>query len=245
MHRFFLLVKADLDALERRWRKKLENQQRDTAKKAAAAAAAAAAAGRNHFGTNSRPHPPGGLHSLATEPGTGRAPLRSGHNEVTRTASWLDRANAILSNQPRSNGSLAHVGTAADPTSRMTPGVTTTTVQQLSTPTITQPPSEIESQMKEVQQLIHEGPIIKQTTAGLTTLLNKNGTPHSSPSESHNREEMQEMSQTSRSPGSSPPRDKRARRLSGAEDAEALVDFLNSVRASAAAAAAASQSPPG
>ena len=76
------------------------------------------------------------------------------------------------------------------------------------------PSDEIESQMKEVQQLIHEGPTIKKATAGLQ--------------QGHLSVDLS---------GSFEPADKRmrtdssAKSLSGAEDAEALVGFLNSVRA--------------
>lgn len=191
-------------------------QQRESAKKAAASAAAAAAAasGRGHFHTPTT-QPPSAPQTQALG-----NPQHLNQNIVTRTASWLDRANAILSTgqngtsqpvrqiQPAVNGSQDHAQA----------------VRSL-------PATEIEDQMKEVQRLIHEGPIIQQTTAGLPQLLDQ---PNAMPSHSY---------QTSASGHESPqpPVDKRARHMndaeitSGAADAEALVGFLNSVRAAAAA----------
>eukprot|EP00548_Thalassiothrix_antarctica_P002400 CAMPEP_0194144494 /NCGR_PEP_ID=MMETSP0152-20130528/13544_1 /TAXON_ID=1049557 /ORGANISM="Thalassiothrix antarctica, Strain L6-D1" /LENGTH=611 /DNA_ID=CAMNT_0038844375 /DNA_START=157 /DNA_END=1992 /DNA_ORIENTATION=- len=207
-------AQAELDALERRWRRRLEMQQRESAKKAAASAAAAAAAasGRTHFHASNLP---------ASNPVIGLSNNRQSNiaqnlqqSLVTQTASWLDRANAILSagrtvskqpeSQPPLSGSHDHARA----------------VKSL-------PQKEIEDQMKEVQRLIHEGPIIQQTTAGLPHLL-ENSSSHTLPQP------------TIPSTGEDEPADKRLRRTSkndhsGAEDAEALVGFLNSVRAAAAA----------
>jgi hypothetical protein len=72
---------------------------------------------------------------------------------------------------------------------------------------------EIMTQMQEVERLIHEGPSIQQTSVGLSHIVD-----HQAP--------------TSGSPPPIEPADKRLR--TGAEDAEALVGFLRSVRASAA-----------
>ncbi len=71
---------------------------------------------------------------------------------------------------------------------------------------------EIMTQMQEVERLIHEGPSIQQTSVGLTHAVDPQG--------------------TATSPPVVEPADKRLR--TGAEDAEALVGFLRSVRASAA-----------
>jgi hypothetical protein len=71
---------------------------------------------------------------------------------------------------------------------------------------------EIMTQMQEVERLIHEGPSIQQTSVGLTNAMDSQG--------------------TASSPPVLEPADKRLR--TGAEDAEALVGFLRSVRASAA-----------
>jgi hypothetical protein len=73
--------------------------------------------------------------------------------------------------------------------------------------------SDIESQMHEVQRLIHEGPIIQQTSAALPSML----------------EQAEERAATS-----SPEPEPADKRLRTAEDAEALVGFIRSVRASAA-----------
>lgn len=71
---------------------------------------------------------------------------------------------------------------------------------------------EIMTQMQEVERLIHEGPSIQQTSAGFPRIVDHQATTTSSPPVE--------------------PADKRLR--TGAEDAEALVGFLRSVRASAA-----------
>eukprot|EP00547_Thalassionema_nitzschioides_P009435 CAMPEP_0194227504 /NCGR_PEP_ID=MMETSP0156-20130528/42892_1 /TAXON_ID=33649 /ORGANISM="Thalassionema nitzschioides, Strain L26-B" /LENGTH=514 /DNA_ID=CAMNT_0038959987 /DNA_START=1212 /DNA_END=2756 /DNA_ORIENTATION=- len=189
-------AQAELDALERRWRRRLEIQQRESAKKAAASAAAAAAAatGRSHFSTST---------------GNVQAPQSQNlpQNLVTKTASWLDRANAILS-----AGQFPRRVPESHPSS--------SSGQDHARAVKALPQHELEDQMKEVERLIHEGPIIQQTTAGLPHLLEQanQGPP---------KPELE-------------PADKRLRRCttndrSGAEDAEALVGFLNSVRAAAAA----------
>eukprot|EP00540_Astrosyne_radiata_P019888 CAMPEP_0116867836 /NCGR_PEP_ID=MMETSP0418-20121206/26846_1 /TAXON_ID=1158023 /ORGANISM="Astrosyne radiata, Strain 13vi08-1A" /LENGTH=585 /DNA_ID=CAMNT_0004503707 /DNA_START=454 /DNA_END=2211 /DNA_ORIENTATION=+ len=213
-----LPLQTELDALERRWRRRLEMQQRESAKKAAASAAAAAAAasGRNHLNSTS-------THVPTTAPQ--QAPVVTSspqlkQNAVARTASWLDRANAILSPG----------GTeAAAPLARNKSHVSTDTSDHAQA-VRSLPPQEIEDQMKEVQKLIHEGPIIQQTTAGLPHLL------EARPKTTHPENNMRGHSlANSEEDVFDLPRDKRPRRLSGAEDAEALVGFLNSVRASAAA----------
>lgn len=157
---------AELDALERRWRRRLEMQQRESAKKAAASAAAAASvviSGENHV------YPP-------IQPNNKTLAPRS----ITKTASWLDRANTVLA-APQEQARAA-------------------------------PKTTIENQMKEVQRLIHEG---KQTTSFI-----------------HD----QQVNSPPQLQDPSKPLDKRPRRHSGAEDAEALVGFFNSVRAAAATA---------
>jgi hypothetical protein len=74
--------------------------------------------------------------------------------------------------------------------------------------------SEIMSQMQEVQRLLHEGPTIQKSSADLPDMMDK---------------------ARSKSGSSSPPVEPADKRLrTGAEDAEALVGFLRSVRASAA-----------
>jgi hypothetical protein len=181
-------------------------QQRESAKKAAASAAAAAAAasGRSHFHASSSQPPVVVSQSQAVG-----NPQHLQQNLVTRTASWLDRANAILATgQSGPSQPISQVQAPVDGSSDHAQAVRSL------------PTKDIEDQMKEVQRLIHEGPIIQQTTAGLPHVLDQSPSGANSPSR--------------------PPVDKRARRLSGEEtsgaaDAEALVGFLNSVRAAAAA----------
>jgi hypothetical protein len=151
----------------------------------------------------------------------------SGHQAqqtaVTQTASWLDRANAILS----SNSDAIQ----AVPPRLVPPDVSTDQSRVGAVDSL--PQQEIEDQMKEVQRLIHEGPIIQRTTAGLPHLLEQQGVE----SRGGQRKVTEDLWQEP--PG--PPVDKRPRTSSGgqdssgAEDAEALVGFLNSVRANAEA----------
>ena len=80
------------------------------------------------------------------------------------------------------------------------------------------PRSEVMSQMAEVQKLLSEGSNMQRTSAELTHLVDQTG------------EAVGSNSGTESPPPE--PADKRLR--TGAEDAEALVGFLRSVRASAA-----------
>lgn len=146
-------------------------QQRESAKKAAAAAVAV---GR-------------GLQDGSYEP-TGKGSSRA--NVVTRTASWLDRANVLLSEQT-STDAESYIDEAVD----------------------------IQVQMQEVQRLIHEGPIIQQSSADLPEMIDQ---------------AEQEAIAIASAAAEVEPADKRMRT---AEDAEALVGFLRSVRASAASGA--------
>lgn len=114
------------------------------------------------------------------------------NNVVTQTASWLDRAKSVLQ-EPSSSAS------ADTPDSGY-----------------------LQSQIQEVQRLIHEGPAIQQTTVGLSTILD-----HSQDEE----DDDEEVEIASPANSDTEPADKRLRT---AEDAEALVGFLRSVRASAA-----------
>lgn len=143
---------AELEQLEMRWRTRLEMQQRESAKKAAATAAAA----------------------------NGARCTRE--NVVTRTASWLDRAESVLKH-PSDNGDA-------------------------------EKPVDIKYQMQEVERLIHEGPSIQETSAGLPDML---------------FEAQQRASSGSPDPEHT---DKRLRTAN--QDAEALVGFLRSVHASEA-----------
>mmetsp|Transcript_2635 Transcript_2635/g.7563 ORF Transcript_2635/g.7563 Transcript_2635/m.7563 type:complete len:481 (-) Transcript_2635:295-1737(-) len=206
-------AQAELDALERRWRRRLEMQQRESAKKAAASAAAtnAAITGGRHSSPQTQPMIQGVPVALLSA-GVSTADANAsqiGQNVVTQAASWLDRANAIL--RGASFQGLTPSASSETSTARAaTPSASST------------PDAEIESEMKEVQRLIYEGPQIQKTAAGLPGLLSNGQRSNRSPSEG---------------PPSPPePADKRMRTggtISGAEDAEALVGFLRSVRAAA------------
>jgi hypothetical protein len=186
-------LKAELDALERRWRRRLDVQQRDAAKKAASSVRSNSQAA----------HAPAPTSRIST------SYLKD--TIVTRTASWLDRANAILAVGNDGNHQFTETSTLD--------------VKSL-------PVEDIEDQMKEVQRLIHEGPIIQKTTVGLPRLIDLSSDPQSSHDPQKTDQVEGEFLHT--------PLDKRPRRLSdhnlsGNEDAQALVGFLNSVRAAAAA----------
>lgn len=195
-------AQAELDALERRWRKRLELQQRESAKKAAASAAAVNASpqtGRGHFVQGV---PVALLGAPVIQP-----------NVVTQTASWLDRANAILKGAKIEGGTISGSDSSSNGKN-----------------TFDSPSSnEIENQMREVQRLIYEGPIIQQTAAGLPQLLTYDGSDGPSV-----RNGVSNSSNQSVPSGRA---DKRPRRtsLSGEEAAEALLGFSRSVPASAAA----------
>jgi hypothetical protein len=79
---------------------------------------------------------------------------------------------------------------------------------------------DIQVQMQEVQRLIHEGPIIQQTSAELPEMIDQ-----------AEQEALDIASTAAAAAAEVEPADKRMRT---AEDAEALVGFLRSVRASAA-----------
>lgn len=150
------------------------------------------------------------LSSASQSPGGDGNGQILGRNVVTQAASWLDRANAILK-----GGHIHNLpNTASLGSSERTDGESINTM----------PNTEIENQMKEVQRLIYESPHIQQTTAGLPSILTTG---------------QGSSSNFDDSPPSPPePADKRMRTgsgITGAEDAEALVGFLRSVRASAAA----------
>lgn len=184
-------------------------QQRESAKKAAASAAAANAATGGMRDHDMIQGVPVALLSSAGQ-GTGPNGGHIGQSVVTQAASWLDRANAIL------KGNHIH---------NLLIGPSLGSIEQTAGESIdSMPNAEIENQMKEVQRLLYEGPQIQMTTAGLPNLLatgqRTSGTLDGGP------------------PSPPEPADKRMRTggtISGAEDAEALVGFLRSVRASAAA----------
>jgi len=116
-------------------------QQKEAAKKQAAASTAASAlSGRMFHGKS--------LHESLGNKGNRAV--------VTQTASWLDRANAILTqahSSQRSEAEMKISKTSSD---------------------------EVEQEMKEVEQLIHEGPMIQKTSAGLSTILQPDSSRHDS-----------------------------------------------------------------
>lgn len=205
-------------------------QQRESAKKAAASAAAANAATRE---------------STAMVQGVPVALLGSGahgandsqihQTAVTQAASWLDRANAILKGTIASDAlrdSSNHTSPSSSP-------------QHRDESTQSSGDDSIENQMKEVQRLIYEGPAIQQTAAAFPNLLiqSSHSSDQGQSSSTSSAALPNSISSTAASGPTSQdlePADKRLRTsgnsaTSGAEDAEALMGFLSSVRASAAA----------
>jgi hypothetical protein len=79
----------------------------------------------------------------------------------------------------------------------------------------TESSGDLHNQIREVRRLITEGPMIEQTSAGLPDILDK-------------------AEEEARAAQPSPDLEPADKRLRTAEDAEALVGFLRSVRASAA-----------
>jgi len=240
-------AQAELNALERRWRRRLELQQRESAKKAAASAAAANAASRGPVTVQGVPV------SMLGASSQNSTDSQLQQSAVTQAATWLDRANVIL---------MGNIGNENQVDTSMRGNFSNESFQQQNKDETTSIHSSMEDslehQMKEVQRLIYEGPIIQQTTAGLPNLLLR--TSVSTASADHQTKQNADRntiiaasmstpigsSQMSSSSAHIPPTleqaDKRMRmntaadsNSTGAEDAEALVGFLRSVRASAAA----------
>lgn len=241
-------AQAELDTLERRWRRRLEMQQRESAKKAAASAAAANAASRGTVTVQGVPVSMLGVGSHNS------ADSHLQQSAVTQAATWLDRANVIL---------MGDIGNANQADFSLKGNCSSESHQQENKDEATSTRSSVEDslehQMKEVQRLIYEGPMIQQTTAGLPNLLLRTSASIAS-TDSQTKQNADTSSIIEASSISTPvgvshipsssahisptlePAEKRMRMItaadsnsSGAEDAEALVGFLRSVRASAAA----------
>jgi hypothetical protein len=208
-------------------------QQRESAKKAAASVAATIAANRGGVTVQGVPVSMLGVSSQG-----------SSDSLVTQAASWLDRANVILMgkfNETKTSSSIRGE-------------ISTDYSQQQNKDESTHSSAEdsLENQMKEVQRLIYEGPVIQQTTAGLPNLLLQTTATATAATDQTQISDTIIAATTTSNTGTtsitspsayvSPtlePADKRLRtaasNTTGAEDAEALVGFLRSVRASAAA----------
>ena len=224
-------------------------QQRESAKKAAASAAAANAASRGAVTVQGVPVSMLGASSQSP------SNIQLQQSAVTQAATWLDRANVILmgnnSNENNQAADLLRGKAGSNETWQNDQNKYETTSTHISAE------DSLEHQMKEVQRLIYEGPIIQQTTAGLPNLLPRTSKANTDQTTQNtvtntiiaasatSTMNIGTSSMASSSAHISPalePADKRMRastvadsNTSGAEDAEALVDFLRSVRASAAA----------
>mmetsp|Transcript_17827 Transcript_17827/g.51035 ORF Transcript_17827/g.51035 Transcript_17827/m.51035 type:complete len:498 (+) Transcript_17827:231-1724(+) len=134
-------AQSELDELERKWRRRLETQEQESARKAAVSAAAAAS-GR------------------LGDPNNRLADAQIKRNLIAKTAAWLDRADAILS--VGGKGASASPDTGSSEESK--PSQDDESADQL-------PQSVLESQMKEVEKLLNEGTLIQKTSKGLPKLL--------------------------------------------------------------------------
>jgi hypothetical protein len=137
-------AKSELDVLEQRWRRRLEVQQREAAKKQAASAAAATAAAMSGRIPLLAPTPTPTLSTLPHAAFLSTVNPIGQSAVIAQTASWLDRANAILSNKQAISEEQK--------------------IQARNGKTV-------QKEMEEVQRLIYEGPIIQKTSKGLTKLL--------------------------------------------------------------------------
>jgi len=230
-------AQTELDVLENIWRQRLEMQQLESAKKAAASAAAATAASRGTVIVQ-------GVAILGAS-SQSSSDSRLQQTAVTQAASWLDRANVVLmgnidNNETESGSSIRKINSNDYPQEQNKDVSTHSSAEE-----------SLENQMKEVQRLIYEGPAIQQTTAGLPNLLLQETAATATIDQTQSSNTLIAVSTTSNIGTASitlpsihvtpalEPDDKRLRtadsNTSGAEDAEALVGFLRSVRASAAA----------
>mmetsp|Transcript_21941 Transcript_21941/g.52222 ORF Transcript_21941/g.52222 Transcript_21941/m.52222 type:complete len:509 (-) Transcript_21941:32-1558(-) len=234
-------AQTELDALERRWRRRLELQQRESAKKAAASAAAANAASRGAVTVQGVP---------VAMLGTNCQNPSDSQTAVTQAATWLDRANVILMGNigNENKDKCPFRGRCANESQEHHKDETNSTQSSVE--------DSLENQMKEVQRLIYEGPMIQQTAAGLPNLLLRTSAAFPTDQTRQNAESdsiiissspstniaSSQLQSTAHISPALEPADKRMKMDSagdssstGAEDAEALVGFLRSVRASAAA----------
>eukprot|EP00934_Nitzschia_sp_Nitz4_P003184 Nitzschia sp. Nitz4//scaffold62_size106224//32147//33416//NITZ4_004348-RA/size106224-augustus-gene-0.88-mRNA-1//1//CDS//3329555832//3174//frame0 len=188
-------AQAELVELERRWRRRLEMQQREATKRVPPPTVPQG---------NSTPATPQAIAPIVTP--------RLGQNVVTQAASWLDRANAILKDtQPESERG----GDVSSGRHAVAGGVDYESISN----------EELEHQMRAVQSLINEGPLVQQTTAGLPSLLSGQGSP--------------DILEAEVESATSEPPEKRLRTsgsITSVDDADALVGFVRSVEESAAAA---------
>lgn len=226
---FGIAGQAELELLEKRWLRRLEMQQRESAKKAVASAAGANIAGRGNTMVQGVPVSILGAVAQGSSPDS-----QLQQTAVTQAASWLDRANAVLRGSEVSESGALSIESNCS------------AQQYRDESTQSSAEDSLENQMREVQRLIHEGPGIQQTTAGLPQLLLQSTSTgqqaQDSGNDASNTIATGSMTTGASSNYASPsmePADKRMKTTrptsSGAEDAEALVGFLRSVRASAAA----------
>ncbi len=162
-------------------------QQRESAKKAAATAAVAVVAGANgrhcsnplllqiqdrhpnKTGSKNDTFAPTNTTSMGSFPNMKLSNHQLQQTVITSTATWLDRANAILSGA--ASNRLAQ--TINSPVLNKKNNNNSLNLPQASGGQ----QIEVENQMKEVQQLIHEGPLIKQNSEGLPRLLEGTASP--------------------------------------------------------------------
>jgi hypothetical protein len=232
MARYF--PQSELETLEKRWRKRLDMQRKEADKKQAASVAASAAAAA--IAAASAPH----LHDPTSALIRLNASALPGNRVVvTRTASWLDRANAILSNRRIANEQLSKQLGQRD---------------------------EVKKEMQEVKKLIQEGPIIQKSSEMLRETSDIDPPSKRKVSDERNLKLMQtELRLADHSPSrikkgvvkrmrkslSTNNLDLRSDQIRAdfnlstgeAEDAASFLGFITSVREEAASGATSTQSP--
>jgi len=227
-------AQSELETLEKRWRKRLDMQRKEADKKQAASVAASAAAAA--IAAASAPH----LHDPTSALIRLNASALPGNRVVvTRTASWLDRANAILSNRRIANEQLSKQLGQRD---------------------------EVKKEMQEVKKLIQEGPIIQKSSEMLRETSDIDPPSKRKVSDDRNLKLMQtEIRLANHSPSrikkgvvkrmrksfSTNNLDLRSDQIRAdfnlstgeAEDAASFLGFITSVREEAASGATSTQSP--
>eukprot|EP00816_Leptocylindrus_hargravesii_P012336 CAMPEP_0196808182 /NCGR_PEP_ID=MMETSP1362-20130617/8171_1 /TAXON_ID=163516 /ORGANISM="Leptocylindrus danicus, Strain CCMP1856" /LENGTH=546 /DNA_ID=CAMNT_0042182417 /DNA_START=279 /DNA_END=1919 /DNA_ORIENTATION=+ len=201
-------AQAELETLEKKWRQRLEAQQREASKKA----------GLRH-------HHNGSIH-----------PSVSASHDVTRTAAWLDQADILLQSAAENYSPPTNSGSSSGRVSC----------------------ARIEEQMENVKRLLQDGPIIQQTSSSIPKILEASVATSTNVAHDFNnvgdhepskRKVSECAAERNRAPDdasnavSSSDAEKKIRKSSStnallaaydahndAEDAEALVGFINAVR---------------
>uniref|UniRef100_A0A7S4JCB1 Uncharacterized protein n=1 Tax=Odontella aurita TaxID=265563 RepID=A0A7S4JCB1_9STRA len=210
-------AQLELDGLERRWRKRLEIQQKESAKKAATAAAS----GRHNYSTD-------GL--SANSHGISLSEFHVQNSTIATMAKWLDRANAVLSHDAES---LEH-NQVVDATEPATANMVEIQLKEL---------EELIGLGPKIQQTFKGLPKFFKESPSLVSIGESSTSSHPGDDPSLSLCEMAKHGRSftgdgtkvpqAKKPCVAPSSDVRANHASSsadAKDAETLVGFLNSVR---------------